>query len=222
LQDAPGPGILASVKTCPECAEEVKEAARKCRFCGHRFDADGPRSSSSSGPAERPVAPPPKKRPARWPWVVLGLAIVAAIGVVAIPLTAEEDRDCVSDTTGEPVGCDEAGALPAGSSTGTDAGPAESTAAEAERDIERETERLAKGELQRTITKDARKQVADGLLEGPILKTSCQRVGGGSGATKRYECIAVTARSGGTESGYSYEATANTENGRITWKLAGF
>lgn len=27
------------MKTCPECAESVQEAARKCRFCGYRFDA---------------------------------------------------------------------------------------------------------------------------------------------------------------------------------------
>lgn len=27
-------------KTCPDCAENVLEAANVCRFCGHRFDAD--------------------------------------------------------------------------------------------------------------------------------------------------------------------------------------
>jgi Uncharacterised protein family UPF0547 len=26
-------------KTCPECAEEVKEAAKVCRFCAYRFDS---------------------------------------------------------------------------------------------------------------------------------------------------------------------------------------
>jgi uncharacterized membrane protein len=26
------------MKTCPECAESVQEAARKCRFCGYRLD----------------------------------------------------------------------------------------------------------------------------------------------------------------------------------------
>lgn len=28
----------ATLKRCPECAESVQDAARVCRFCGHRFD----------------------------------------------------------------------------------------------------------------------------------------------------------------------------------------
>jgi hypothetical protein len=28
-------------KTCPDCAEEVKSAARVCPFCGHRFAEQG-------------------------------------------------------------------------------------------------------------------------------------------------------------------------------------
>jgi hypothetical protein len=28
-------------KTCPDCAEPVKVAARKCRFCGYQFESDG-------------------------------------------------------------------------------------------------------------------------------------------------------------------------------------
>lgn len=27
----------APMKTCPECAESVKDAAKICRFCGHKF-----------------------------------------------------------------------------------------------------------------------------------------------------------------------------------------
>lgn len=34
-------------KVCPQCAEQVKAAAKLCRFCGSKFDAD-------------PVAPPEK------------------------------------------------------------------------------------------------------------------------------------------------------------------
>lgn len=48
---------LPETKTCPRCAEEVRAAARVCRFCGHEFDqlspaehvvaADAPRASPS-------------------------------------------------------------------------------------------------------------------------------------------------------------------------------
>jgi hypothetical protein len=33
------PGM--KTKTCPACAEDVKEAARICRFCQHDFEAAG-------------------------------------------------------------------------------------------------------------------------------------------------------------------------------------
>jgi hypothetical protein len=32
----PAVGGMA-VKACPDCAEQVRAAARKCRFCGYRF-----------------------------------------------------------------------------------------------------------------------------------------------------------------------------------------
>jgi hypothetical protein len=37
------PGTVES-KTCPDCAEDVLYAARKCRFCGYRF-TDAPTES---------------------------------------------------------------------------------------------------------------------------------------------------------------------------------
>ena len=41
--DAPSehaPTTDADTKMCPECAEPVRQAARKCRFCGWRFEED--------------------------------------------------------------------------------------------------------------------------------------------------------------------------------------
>ena len=28
------------MKVCPDCAEKVRSAARKCRYCGYRFDRE--------------------------------------------------------------------------------------------------------------------------------------------------------------------------------------
>jgi hypothetical protein len=41
-------------KSCPECAEQVKAAAKLCRFCGYRFDGEW--KSSSTSPPEDDVA----------------------------------------------------------------------------------------------------------------------------------------------------------------------
>jgi signal peptidase I len=53
--------VQEELKTCPDRAEEVKAAARVCRFCGHRFEADGSLEQPPPGapmPAA-PTAPPP-------------------------------------------------------------------------------------------------------------------------------------------------------------------
>ena len=47
----PAPVIVVDLgmKTCPECAEEVRVAARRCRYCNHRFEtADSPRVENGS------------------------------------------------------------------------------------------------------------------------------------------------------------------------------
>lgn len=37
-------------KVCPDCAEEVKAQAKKCRFCGYRFEPTGSPNVGGAGP----------------------------------------------------------------------------------------------------------------------------------------------------------------------------
>jgi galactose-1-phosphate uridylyltransferase len=45
-------------KTCPMCAENVKAAAKKCRFCGHLFELSGHRPAEGARvtPQSTPVS----------------------------------------------------------------------------------------------------------------------------------------------------------------------
>lgn len=90
--------------------------------------------------------------------------------------------------------------------------------------IERSSRRVLVKDLQKSITKDANEKAATGVLDGPILRTVCTPVGGGSEdlsePTGKYECLAVTEdNTDGTSSGYSFDATINYEKFSYTWQL---
>ena len=90
---------------------------------------------------------------------------------------------------------------------------------------ERRVRRQAVKEMERTIAKDARKDVASGLLDGPIFYTTCDPLGGGStddltALTTTFSCLAVTKKNGdGTVSGYAYHATMNWSEGSYSWGI---
>jgi hypothetical protein len=100
----------------------------------------------------------------------------------------------------------------------------EREAQEALDEIELEGRTALEKDLRKAITKHARGLVSDGLLDGPILKSVCDPVGGGrddlEAKTGKYECMAVSEENAdGTMRGYSYDATINYDKFTYSWKL---
>jgi hypothetical protein len=79
-------------------------------------------------------------------------------------------------------------------------------------------------EMRGSITTWARKQVNNATLDGPILRTSCTPVGGGSEnlseITVKYDCLAITKdNADGTSEGYRVHATMDFSKGEYQWGL---
>jgi hypothetical protein len=90
--------------------------------------------------------------------------------------------------------------------------------------IELEGRKDLERSLEKAIKKDALQRVAEGVLDGPILNTSCDPVGGGrddlTSRTGKYECIAATElHDDGSSRGYSFHGTINYKEFSYTWAL---
>jgi 3-oxoacyl-ACP reductase-like protein len=108
------------------------------------------------------------------------------------------------------------------------AAKASAAAAAAAKSIEQTAERTRRKaivkSLQADVTKNARKDVADGVLDGPIKYTDCTPLGGGSSdilldKTGEFSCVAVNKITGTTESGYQFSAVVNWSAGSYSWHL---
>ncbi|TFC36230.1 zinc ribbon domain-containing protein [Cryobacterium sp. TMT2-42-4] len=102
---------------------------------------------------------------------------------------------------------------------------AEEAAQEALDSAERDVRMTTVGEIEASITTDAQARVVEGILDGPIDKSSCTPLGGGStddltAITTTFTCIAINKENAdGTASGYRFSATMNWDDGSYTWHL---
>jgi hypothetical protein len=74
------------------------------------------------------------------------------------------------------------------------------------------------------VKKDALADVANGVLNGPILKVDCQPASTAdqTAPIANYSCLAVSSTAAdGTESGYRFTATINMNTSSYTWRLGG-
>lgn len=98
-------------------------------------------------------------------------------------------------------------------------------AAEAEAAAERAIRGLIVDGLEEAVQKDATERVDEGRLDGPIQRTECTPLGGGSvddltAITGTFECIAVNEKQDdGSESGYVFSATVNWDEASYSWRL---
>lgn len=86
--------MQADEKTCPDCAETIKAAAKVCRYCGHRFEEPVavPADSAPASPAQVALPDPPMFTPA----MIVGLALfiigVPALGWLAFYVQDQSQR----------------------------------------------------------------------------------------------------------------------------------
>ena len=98
-------------------------------------------------------------------------------------------------------------------------------AAEAKAAAQRAVRALIVDGLEEAVQKDATERVDAGRLDGPIQRTECTPLGGGSvddltAITGTFECIAVNEKKeNGSESGYVFSATVNWDAASYSWHL---
>lgn len=183
-------------KVCRKCSVQSQTVGPFCPNCGASFESRKPRLTG--------------KR----------LAVIAAVTVVLLLIvggTLKIRHDHAVASAAARVEAQEKAAAEQ-----AEQAKAQQDAAD---DVERTQRESLIKDMQKSITKHARKTVADGILDGPILYTQCTPLGGGSSddltaITGTFSCLAATKENNdGTISGYSYSATANWDDQSYSWHL---
>ncbi len=208
------------VRVCRKCATQATTDGDYCPHCGASYLGESRVKGALGGARSRIRGISPRARK-----IVIVSASILLLLIVAGGIAAK-------------VASDNAAADHAKAAAALKAADEEAAAqAEEEQAVEladaeeavRKAAVIAVRDLEKAITSDAREDVASGLLAGPIIRTDCQAVGGGSvddpveaaesGGTTKLECMAINEeRSGGQFRGYTYDATMDWGEGSFTWQ----
>jgi hypothetical protein len=198
------PADVVTTKVCPKCSVQETTAGEFCPHCGARY-AKKRRSKRTKVTALAALGA-----------LVLAGGATAAVLKVSSDDAAQQKRD---ERHQAEVAAEAAQAAQA--KREAQAKEVADHEAAAQRKLDRQLSSIIVHEMEKRITKDAKKDVDLGVLEGPILGTDCSpAAGGGTKSATPYDCMAITTRNDdGTIQGYNFSATANMKNGSFTWKL---
>ncbi|WP_431446575.1 hypothetical protein [Aeromicrobium sp.] len=184
------------LRVCPKCSAQSQVEGDFCPRCGTSYDRMR------------------RRRPGRRSIIVGGAVLLLILGA-GTGLVLKDRHD-------QQVQEDRAAAL---AEEHAEAEQAELDAQSEADESEREQRRDLIVELEKLIKKDAKANVKQGFLEGPILSASCTATGGGStddltARTGTFDCIAVNEENkDDTVSGYGYAGTLDWDTGSATWHL---
>lgn len=161
-------------------------------------------------------------------WLVVGVVALLILGLPSAALGVKVRNDRVAEEKAS-AAAEAKAAADAEAQAEADRKQEEAEAEQAAKDAadteERNYRKSIIRQMQKSITKDAKKDVESGYLEGPIYYTTCDPLGGGSAddltaITTTFSCMAVNEKlKGDMVRGYSYSATANWDEGSWTWHL---
>jgi hypothetical protein len=193
------PHQAAPVRVCPQCSVQTQTTGGFCPHCGASYMRRTRKTRLTR-----------RGRIARF----VALAIVLAGGATAgVIFKLDHDRKAHAAAVAAQHKRDEA--------------KRKADAKAADEKLQRSGRAELVKELEKSITKDAQKDVNDGLLTGPITRTQCDPAGGSnpddlSTSTGDFTCLAVNSEhTDGTSSGYRFSATIDYDQFNYTWHLGG-
>jgi hypothetical protein len=207
MEETRGTDLAVPTRVCSKCSVQSQTGGDFCPNCG--------RSYIRSGLSKRTKL------------VAGGIAVAIVLGAGAVGVVAKVRHDHAAEVAQATADRNAAKAAKAvAHAKAAKAAKARTVAAKrAANNAARRDRHDGVKQMEQSITKDARKDVGSGLLDGPIYYTSCNPLGGGStddltAITTTFSCIAVTKKnSDGTASGYAYHATENWSEGSYSWGL---
>ena len=210
------PPLSDSGSPAPLVAQPAESLIKVCRFCSVQSQTDGSFCPNCGKSFVRSKTRGSRKLR------LFALAAVAIVmlagGATAVSLVVAHNNEVAA----EQRVADKAEAAKAAEAAHVAAREQSRKAADVAERAERKTTVSA---IETSITTDAQSRVDSGALDGPIIKSSCSPLGGGStddltALTTTFTCIAINVENAdGTASGYRFSATMNWDSGSYTWHL---